>query len=108
MAATAKAPGRGQDPSTAGIDGARAALREAGYQQIAHYPLSYEGTLEGSITMYGGREVLLLHVRYRYEGERRLRVVDGWDVYAPVTASNKVDDTIEAIRKRAKSLEATP
>lgn len=76
---------------------ARAAIREAGYRCLSHHVLrDLDGKVkQGEVWFYGnGQEVLILH------GMWSGREWDGWNVYAPITDSPMVVDTIAAIFAR--------
>lgn len=78
---------------------AREAFRESGYRCIASHTLrgGEEGTTKiGELWMYSnGHEMCIL--QGQWEGTEWV----GWDVFVPLTESNKVEDTLAAIRARA-------
>lgn len=79
-----------------GINRTREALRAAGYTCLALHSLrDDDNRATGDLRIYGnGREVVML--KSIYVGKD----VDGFDVYVPITPSNRVDDTIAAIADR--------
>lgn len=79
-----------------GYQKVRAALDEGGYQVIALHGLrDADDNRIGDVRFFSnGSEVLIL--KTDYEGKD----VSGYDVYAPITSSNRVDDTVAAIKAR--------
>jgi hypothetical protein len=77
---------------TDNIERVRAMLVDAGYLQVANFQL--DGGRAGSLECYGGHgPMIYIHIMGKPGKE-------GFDVFAPVTDSAKVDDTLRALVER--------
>lgn len=79
----------------------RQTLMDAGYNRIAVHETSNEqGDLTCAFHVYAGQGELVI-LQIVYDNTRP----EGFDVYVPIVKSARVDDTLAAIRWRAKARE---
>jgi hypothetical protein len=82
------------------------ALAQRGYRSTWQLGTIAEGM---TVDCYlGGRLSPLLVLRYWRDDHSKLVELTGWDVYAPLTTSNQVDDTIKALEEQPADLTVLP
>lgn len=82
------------------------ALAQRGYRSTWQLGTIAEGM---TVDCYlGGRLSPLLVPRYWRDDHSKLVELTGWDVYAPLTTSNRVEDTIKALEEQPADLTVLP